>query len=224
ELSAFETYPNGAPSKCHNSYVPASEVTKLELRDSTVDSETLCSFLQNFEKLQTLTFSTYNGINYSIFNAPLIRDALLSRAKTTLQTLTILGHPKKLSFMGSFCEFEVLAKLHTHWALLLPSTQAQLSAVLPRSLRRLSLIDEKVRGAVTYQTALRDTLSSKLSRSLLLQHVGIETPDFHGLSDDDCILQRDCNEKGLSLTVFRWDDVNTEGETKGLLRGLFHPL
>ena len=63
ELSAFETYPNGAPSKCHNTYFPASEVTKLELRDSTVDSETLCSFLQNFEKLQTLTFSTYNGIN-----------------------------------------------------------------------------------------------------------------------------------------------------------------
>lgn len=225
ELSAFDTYPpRRTPCKCQYTFVPASEVTKLELRNSTVDSETLCSFLQNFGKLQTFTFSTYNRVTYLILNASLIRDALLSLAKTTLQTLTILGHPKKLSFMGSLCEFEVLAELHTHWALLLPTTQAQLSAVLPRSLRRLSLIDENVRDAVTYQTVLRDALSSKLSGSLLLQHLGIETPDFDGLSDDHFILQRDCNEKGLSLMFSRWDDVNTEGETKGLLRGLFNPM
>ncbi|CAD6588679.1 MAG: hypothetical protein ASARMPREDX12_003411 [Alectoria sarmentosa] len=225
ELSAFDTYgPQRTPCKCQYTFVPASEVTKLELCDSTVDSETLCSFLQNFGKLQTFTFSTYNGVIYLILNPSLIRDALLSLAKTTLQTLTILGHPKKLSFMGSLREFEVLAELHTHRALLLPTTQAQLSAVLPKSLRRLSLIDEKVRDAVTYQTTLRDTLSSKLAGSLLLQHVSFETPDFDGLSDDHFILQRDCNEKGLSLTFSRWNDVNTEGEPKGLLRGMFNPM
>ena len=100
---------------------PASEVSDLDLCDSTIDSEKLCCFLQSFRKLQTFKFSVNRSSLDLEFDPSLIKDTLLANTKTTLQNLTLLGPTRQPCFMGSLRGFEVLTKLHTHRAFLLPN-------------------------------------------------------------------------------------------------------
>ncbi len=178
---------------------PASEITKLELCDSFVDSETLCIFLRSFCKLETFTFSTEKGQERPKFDAPLLRNALLTQAKMTLRTLTILGPPERFSFMGSLRDFKVLTKLHTLWVLLLPPMQAQLSVVLPKSLCHLRLHDPEFHNAAIYKRLLLDTLRAKASRILHLEHLTFVVPK--GCEHyENYLYRQDCRENGLDVT------------------------
>lgn len=230
QLLAFAALPSVkelSASNCHALYqskkaedeliFPASGVTKLELCDSALDSKTLCSFLRCFGKLQTLLLSVVHRYTYLTLNASLIKDVLLAHTKTTLHTLTILGPPERFYFMGSLRDFEVLTRLHTHWQLLIPTEQAQLSAVLPGSLCSLWLNDTKFRDASTYQMILRDTLSDKQSGLLHLEDLTFITPESGGLCRTHLSLQQDCREKGLDVT-FSHEHLADEGRYPDLLQ------
>lgn len=132
-------------------------------------------YATSYEAFQNYRLSTYEECCEG-FDASLIRDVLLSDTKSTLQNLTILGPPMRLSYMGSLREFEVLTELHTHWELSLPNAKAQFSAAIPESLLRLWLNDVELRDASTYGMILRDTLSNKLSGDLHLRYLTIITP------------------------------------------------
>ena len=194
----------------------ASEITKLELYDSSVSFETLHTFLQIFYKLETFTISIDHGQNQLNFDARLLRNALLPQAKMTLRTLTVLGLPEQLSFIGSLREFEVLTKIHTVWVVLLPSIQAQLSAVLPGSLCHLRLHDPEIHNATIYKALLHDTLCGKVSRILHLEHLTFVIPKAYEHYENRLDLRQDCRESGLDVTIVHGDLI-PERESLDLL-------
>ncbi len=199
ELSASHSE-DGLNSHRMKALATASEVTKLELCDSSVSSKTLCKFLKSFCKLETFTFSIDHGQNHLNFDARWLRNALLAQARTTLRTLTVLGLPEQLFFMGSLRDFEVLTNLHMGWNLLLSPMQAQLSAVLPKSLCHLRLHDPEFHNARIYKALLHDTLRAKVSRTLHLERLTFVVPKGYEHYENRLGLRKDCLESGLDVT------------------------
>lgn len=198
---------------------PASEVSDLDLRDSIIDSEKLCCFLQSFRKLQTFRFSANRGSLDLEFDPSLIKDTLLANTKTTLQNLTLLGPSRTSSFMGSLRGFEVLKKLHTQRTFLLPSMQSQLATILPRSLLHLWLNDSKLHDASEYKAVLQGTLHGKLSGILHLESLIFVATDCGELYTAHLNLRQDCREKGLNL-AFSDGDGHDEDDYMDQSHGL----
>ena len=198
---------------------PTSEVSDLDLCDSIIDSGKLCCFLQSFRKLQTFRFSLTRGSLDFVFDPSLVQDTLLANNKTTLQKLTLLSPSKPPFFMSSLRGFEVLTKLHTQRVFLLPSMQAQLAAVLPRSLLYLWLNDSTLHDASAYKVVLQDTLHGKLSGTFHLESLTFVATDYGELSTAHLNLQQACREKGLNL-AFSDGDGHEEEDYMDLLHGL----
>lgn len=198
---------------------PTSEVRDLDLRGSIIDSEKLCWVLQSFRKLQTFRFSLCEGSLNPKFDPSSIKDTLLANTRTTLQNLILLGPSTPPSFMGSLRGFEMLTKLHTQRAFLLPSMQSQLATTLPRSLLHLWLSDGKFHDASAYKAVLQDTLHGKLSGILRLESLTFVATEHGGLSTAHLNLKQNCREKGLSLT-FSDGDGHQEDDSMDLLHDL----
>ena len=143
---------------------PDSHTKQLELRNCHFAKGPLCWYLESFRSLQTFTLTlAFVNDGYICdpgnFDPDMTRAALVTHAKTTLQSLTITAISPYYSgtFMGSLQQFEVLRELRTEWRLLFPSLcrdETWLSQVLPASIRKIQLDDNSgYRSGETY-TAL----------------------------------------------------------------------
>lgn len=131
-------------------YVPPqdSHTTELKLLSAEVSTRELYWYLKSFQRLQNFTLehvsqeSDRNDREY--FDVGWINSALVSCAKATLQTLTILGPPRSDSFMGSLQVFEALREISIDWGYLFPNKCSIIkrpSRALPASLHSLKLRD-----------------------------------------------------------------------------------
>ena len=128
---------------------PDSHTKKLELNNSYFTRLKLYWYLESFQGLQTfnLGFSDYyDPCIKRQFDPKIVRAALVTHAKTTLQSLTITasGPPNPDTFIGSLQQFEALQKVRTQWTILFPKDsclETWPSRVLPASIRKLQLDD-----------------------------------------------------------------------------------
>ena len=123
-----------------------SHITDLKLLHTEVSPKRLYRYLESFQALQNFAFepefSPYSDYEGSTFDLCWIRNALMTSAKATLQTLTILGPPCSYTFMGSFQTFGALREISTDWCFIFDKYcdfETRPSQVLPASLQRLKV-------------------------------------------------------------------------------------
>ncbi|CAD6588394.1 MAG: hypothetical protein ASARMPRED_003546 [Alectoria sarmentosa] len=193
-----------------------SEITKLELVDSAIpcrlgeelaiigldwiNPKHLYGFLDHLPKLEVFSYATKTPMIFSEFNAPLIRDALITNVKSSLRALTILGPIDYPGFMSSLREFEVLTVLRTQWSLLVKN-DCNLQAVLPVSLHVLQLDDKIIRCKRIYKRLMENAVSGNLSGDLQLEYVTLIAEDVRKLEETCHDLQQKCRVRGLMLTL-----------------------
>lgn len=170
-----------------------SRTRELKLLNCFVSSRSLQHYLRSFRNLQSFTLEhnrspfIYSG---DAFEPRWIRNALLFSARTTLQTLTLLGLSRapveSLSsdhFMGSLQAFEALRDIHTEWSFLIPRVccfETHLSRVLPASLHHLQLRGHPIPSdlvAAEYRSFFRGVRSARDNICLGLEDVGVKNSD-----------------------------------------------
>ncbi|CAD6574720.1 MAG: hypothetical protein ASARMPRED_006879 [Alectoria sarmentosa] len=182
-----------------------SHTTELALLRSKVSTQKLNWYLESFRSLQSFTFayplSSSVVNNKENFDPCWIRSALVARAKTTLQTLTILGPPRPDTFMGSLQAFEALEEIHTEWRFLFPDKcdlEIWPSRVLPASIYTLKLADRTDRSDKEYKVLIQGLQRAKEKTCLRLDVVEIVT-DWWDVCMEVDELQGMCEEVGISL-------------------------
>ena len=192
---------------------PDSHTKKLELSNSYFTRLTLYWYLQSFQSLQTFTlaFDDYHDpCVKKQFDPKIVRAALVTRAKTTLQSLTITtrGPPNPDAFMGSLQQFEALQKVRTQWTILFPRDsclETWPSRVLPASIRKLQLDDNSgYDSSKVYRALCRGLHCAKEKTCLHLDLVEIGAyPDYWDevrMAEYLDQLQGFCREIEMSVT------------------------
>ena len=167
---------------------PDSHTTELKLLKPYVPSWLLQNYLQSFRNLQSFALEYDRPWHPTLiygdaFEPHWIRKALLASAKTTLQTLTLLGVTLHSifpdHFMGSLQEFETLREIHTEWRYLIPmecDLETQPSRVLPAALLRLLLRDYSIPSVLVferYRAFFRGIRRAKAENCLHMEDVGV---------------------------------------------------
>ena len=192
---------------------PDSHTKKLELSNSYFTRLTIYWYLQSFQSLQTFTlaFDDYHDpCVKKQFDPNMVRAALVTCAKTTLQSLTITtrGPPNPDTSMGSLEQFETLQKLRTQWTILFPRDsclETWPSRVLPASIRKLQLDDNSgYDSSKVYRALCRGLHCAKEKTCLHLDMVEIGAyPDYwHEVRMAEYLdqLHGFCREIGMSVT------------------------
>lgn len=194
----------------NDEFLPAedSHTNELKLLRIQVPTLPLYWYLESFHNLQTFTFEyahrVHSVVDQKQFDPCWIRAALLARAKTTLEILTILGPTRPDPFMGSLQAFGALWEIHTQWVFLFPKQSCHLtwpSRVLPASLRRLKLNNVINRTPMYYMSFFRGLQRARESTCPHLELVTIVTywNEVEKAEELD-ELSGFCKEEGMSLT------------------------
>ena len=187
---------------------PDSHTKQLELRNCHFAKGPLCWYLESFRSLQTFTLAFVN-CDPGNFDPDMIRAALVTHAKTTLQSLTItaISHYYSGTFMGSLQQFEALRELRTEWRLLFPRPcrdETWLSRVLPASIRKIQLDDNSGYRSSEFYRALCQGLQCAKEKTCLhldLVEIGrnLDYWDEIGMTEFLDQLQGFCREIGMSV-------------------------
>ena len=192
---------------------PDSHTKKLELNKSYFTRLTLYWYLESFRSLQTFTLGFNDYYDPCIkrqFDPKIVRAALVTHAKTTLQSLTITasGPPNPDTSIGSLQQFEVLQKVRTQWTILFPKDsclETWPSRVLPASIRKLQLDDNSDHdSSKDYRALCRGLHCAKEKTCLHLDLVEIgaypEYWDEVRMAEYLDQLHGFCREIGMSVT------------------------
>ena len=200
---------------------PDSHTKKLELNNSYFTRLTIYWYLQSFRSLQTFTLN-FDGYDDPCikgqFDPGMVRAALLARAKTTLQSLTITTQStlNPDTFMGSLQPFEALQEIRTQWTILFPQNsclETWPSRVLPASIRKLQIDDNPGSESIKlYRALCRGLRCAKEKTCLHLDLVEIEEYKYYWdgaywaeVCMAECLddLHGFCREIGMSVTFRR---------------------
>lgn len=189
---------------------PPCYVNNLELYESIVGPGDLYDFLLRCEDLQSFAYSRINHQEISdVFDASMIRTALIAHTTDTLQRLTLLAPEQERCFIGPLHSFQVLQELSIDWDLLLPDQGIDITAktlchLLPASLQILAVHEENGHKEVCYKNLIESIALSKGSELPLLTklHLTFQREDpFFILSQDfrERVRQR-CSDVGVVFT------------------------
>ena len=200
----------------HIEYPLDSHITELVLLRCHFLAQRLVLYLDSFRNLQKFTYDRARSsrqINEEDhFDPVLIRSSIVAHAKATLQTLTILGPPRRSSFIGSLQVFGALREIRTEWPFLFP-TESDLetwpSLVLPASLHTLQLRDQvfPAQDSGQYTAFIRGIQRAKETKCLHLEVVEVDLLESHAVVEPDD-LNSLCKGLGMSLTfsAMHYDD------------------
>ena len=196
-----------------------SNVTHLQLTLSNVGSRSLQAYLRPYDKLLIFHLdcrpyedSDLNGIS----DAATVGNALLTQAKSTLRSLTLL-YPCYYGFsIGSFQDFDTLEYIHTDWSNLFPNPLGPYDLIgdcLPRSIQHLEIQDEEGRKPEQYQAMLNAIWTSNLGDLSNLDYLRLDVPsdavkcDFDGENDAELL---EIGDEDKEFWLYKFQDVGLD--------------
>ena len=180
----------------------SSNVTSITIKNSCIPEQPQYQFLQGFKSLRRFTYK--NG--YISQDPVWTHTALLAHCKTSLEYL-YLDLSSENSYMGSLRDFENLKEVYTPRSYLLDDRYSEsqvLAKVLPASIEKVHLMEEKFSTAKIFQNMILNAAKDKQKHLPNLQELRLSLDIRDGdLEDTAAIIhmQAKCEEAGFKLTV-----------------------
>lgn len=140
--------------------ISPTSVTSLSFYDCLINPKAMSEFLSTTHKLQHFFYSPMElAGNPAAFDPFWIRTALLTNARDTLKSLTILAGGHDRHFMGSLFKFTCLESVETDFRFLIgdpPESSHWACAILPSSIVYLKVHIKYPSDGAYYQAFLQD--------------------------------------------------------------------